>query len=56
MEAPDVPIGGENVKTFPDELKVVQGGILILIMLTVYDSGSVIAGRVYVSVVPAATV
>jgi hypothetical protein len=34
MKAPDVPIGGENVKTFPDELKVVQEGISKSIMLT----------------------
>jgi hypothetical protein len=28
-------VGGENVKTFPEELKVVQVGLTILIMVTV---------------------
>jgi hypothetical protein len=35
VEAPDVPVGGEKVKIFPVALKVVQGGLTILIMLTV---------------------
>ena len=35
MKAPDVPVGGEKVKIFPVALKVVQVGILILIMETV---------------------
>jgi hypothetical protein len=35
LKSPDEPVGGENVKTFPEELKVVQVGILILIMVTV---------------------
>jgi hypothetical protein len=32
---PNVPVGGENVKIFPDELKVVQEGYQSLIMVTV---------------------
>jgi hypothetical protein len=56
VKAPDTPVGGENVNTFPEELNVVQEGILILIIVTVYDSGSVIVGRVYDAVLPAATV
>jgi hypothetical protein len=35
VKDPDIPEGGENVKTFPKELKVVQGGLTILIMVTV---------------------
>jgi hypothetical protein len=34
-EVPDVPVGGENVKTFPEELKVVQAGLAIIVMVTV---------------------
>ncbi len=56
MKAPDTPAGGENVKTFPDELKVVHAGLLIMIIETVYDSGSVIVGRAHDPLVPAATV
>ena len=35
VKAPDMSVGGENVKTFPEELKVVQVGLTILIMVTV---------------------
>jgi hypothetical protein len=56
VKAPDIPVGGENVKIFPEELNVVQEGILILIIVTVYDSGSVIVGRVYEALLPARTV
>jgi hypothetical protein len=35
VKAPEIPVGGVNVKIFPAELKVVQVGILILIKLTV---------------------
>jgi hypothetical protein len=56
VKAPDSPVGGKNVNTFPDELKVVHAGKLIMIIETDYDSGSVIVGRVYDAVLPAATV
>ena len=56
MKAPDTPVGGENVNTFPDELKVVHAGLLLMIIETDYDSGSVIVGREYDAVLPAATV
>jgi hypothetical protein len=32
---PDMPVGGVNVKIFPDELKVAQEGQTISIMVTV---------------------
>jgi hypothetical protein len=35
VKAPEVSVGGVKVKMFPDELKEVQGGIFISIMLTV---------------------
>lgn len=56
MKAPDTPAPGENVKTFPDELNVVHAGLIIMIIETVYDSGSFIVGSEYDPVLPAATV
>jgi hypothetical protein len=35
VKEPDVPAGGLNEKTFPDEVNEVQVGLSILIMLTV---------------------
>jgi hypothetical protein len=56
VKAPDTPVGGENVTTFPDALKVVHAGLLIMIIETDYDSGSVIVGREYDPLLSAATV
>jgi hypothetical protein len=35
VKAPEIPVGGENVKTLPDELNVVQAGLFIMIIVTV---------------------